>query len=196
MHDDDTELIYLKGNHDKLIDRVVPFDLGGLKVASEVIHETLDGKKYLIVHGDGFDAYNTNHRWVAKIGAFRYESLLKVNRLHNLYRKWIGKDLYSISKSIKAKAKGSASFIEKYQEQVRKLALKKKCDGVIVGHIHVAADENFKGVHYLNSGDWTGSASCVVEYSDGKLGVLRYEDFRNMLDSQTRTNSFLKAQNI
>lgn len=177
MECEGTELIYLRGNHDDMLDNVLPLSISGIKMQTEYIHETLDGKKYLVVHGDGFDSFSTKHKWVARIGAVGYDSMLKLNRFYNSYRKWKGKEPYSVSKAIKAKVKGALAFVEKYQEQVQKLAVKRGCDGIIVGHIHTPADEDYSGVHYLNSGDWVETGSCVVEYPEGGLEVLYYKDF-------------------
>ena len=43
--------------------------LGGLKMAKEYVHRAADGRRYLCVHGDGFDAISTNHRWLAMLGS-------------------------------------------------------------------------------------------------------------------------------
>lgn len=181
MENEGTQLIYLRGNHDDILDNILPVTLGGIKIQTDVIHESFHGKKYLIVHGDGFDSFSTKHKWVAKIGAFGYDALLKLNRFYNTYRRWIGKEPYSVSKAIKQKVKSAVNFVEKYQEQVQQLARKRKCDGIICGHIHKPANENYNGVHYLNSGDWVEECSCVIEYPDGRFEVLHYTDFCIML---------------
>ena len=177
MEKKDVEVIYLRGNHDDILDRFLPIAFGGFRVAKEYIHEAKSGKRYLVVHGDGFDRVSTDHRWLAVLGSLGYDLLLTINRIYNKYRAWRGKEYYSMSKAIKAKVKSAVSFVDRYQEQLQMLAKRRKCDGIICGHIHTPADENLNGVHYLNSGDWVESLSCVVEGHDGTFEVLYYDEF-------------------
>jgi glycosyltransferase involved in cell wall biosynthesis len=86
MERDHTEVIYLRGNHDDILERFLPLAFGRLKIAKEHIHHTADGKRYLVVHGDGFDSVSTNHRWLALLGAAGYNFLLRINRVYNRYR--------------------------------------------------------------------------------------------------------------
>jgi UDP-2,3-diacylglucosamine pyrophosphatase LpxH len=129
------------------------------------------------VHGDGFDSVATNHRWIAMIGAFGYDSLLKINRIYNKWRAFRGKEYYSLSKAIKGRVKSAVSFIDKYEEQLQKLAQQKNCAGIICGHIHTPADKMLDGIHYLNSGDWVESMSAVIEEMDGSMNVVYFNDF-------------------
>ncbi len=159
-------------------------------MVKEHIHKALNGKRYLVVHGDGFDSVSTDHRWIASIGAIGYDQLMKVNRVYNQYRAWRGKGYYSMSKVVKEKVKSAVSFVDRYQDQLKDLAKKRGCDGIICGHIHTPADEMFDGVHYLNSGDWVESLSCVVEHLDGRFEVLFYEEFlRRIHDEAVRRRS-------
>jgi len=192
MEKEGTQIIYLRGNHDDILERFMPMDLGNLRIKKEHIHETLDGKKYLVLHGDGFDSVATKHKWLAKIGAVGYDTLLNVNRLYNKYRSWRGKEYYSLSKVVKAKVKSAVSFIDKFQEQLQDYAEKRGCDGVICGHIHTPANEQYGETHYLNSGDWVETMSCIMEFPDGRMEVVHYDEFCSMLDEASPAeNSFV-----
>ncbi len=177
MEKDDTEVVYCRGNHDDILDRFLPLGFGRLQFVKEHIHQGVDGKRYLVVHGDGFDSVSTNHKWLAVLGAVGYDALLKVNRIYNRYRAWRGKEYYSVSKAIKARVKSAVSFVDRYESQLQELARKKGCDGIICGHIHTPEDKDVGGVRYLNSGDWVESLTAIVEYHDGRLELIRYEDF-------------------
>jgi ATP phosphoribosyltransferase len=133
-----------------------------------------DGKRYLVVHGDGFDRVSTNHRWLAGLGAIGYDSLLVVNRFYNRYRAWRGKEYFSLSRSVKARVKSAVSFVDNYEHQLQEFARRRKCDGIICGHIHTPEDKRVGGIRYLNSGDWVESLTAVVEHRDGlrRGGVL------------------------
>lgn len=176
MEKEDTEVIYLRGNHDDVLGRFLPIVLDNLKIVEEHIHETPHGK-YLVVHGDGFDHVTTNYKWLAHIGAIGYETLLKINRFYNAWRHWRGLEAFSFAKWIKARVKGAVSFVGKYEEQLQQLANYKGCQGIICGHIHTPADRQVGDVHYLNSGDWVESLTAVVEHLDRSFEVITYGDF-------------------
>ena len=177
-----TEVIYLRGNHDDILDRFLPLHFGGLKIVDRYIHEGLNGR-YLVIHGDAFDAVTKNSRFIAVIGDIGYQSLLKVNRLYNRYRVWRGKTYFSLSKAIKAKTKTVVNYISRFEGQVENFTRKYGCKGFICGHIHTPEDKMVGDIHYLNSGDWVESNTALVEHADGRFEVLSYEDFRKRLDS-------------
>ena len=78
---------------------------------------------------------------------------------------------------MKAKVKSAVSFIDKYEQLLQELALHKKCDGIICGHIHTPEDKQVGSVHYLNSGDWVESLTAIVEHHDGRMELIDYETF-------------------
>jgi UDP-2,3-diacylglucosamine pyrophosphatase LpxH/glycosyltransferase involved in cell wall biosynthesis len=182
MEKEGTEMIYIRGNHDDFLEKVLPFEIGGVKIIKECVHETVDGKRYLVVHGDGFDSVSTNHKWIANVGAVGYDFLLRVNRFYNYYRRWRGKEYFSLSKAVKAKVKSAVSFVDSYEEKLQELAVVRKCEGIICGHIHTPADKMIGGTHYLNSGDWVETLSCIFEHTSGEFEVVYYEDLLERLE--------------
>lgn len=186
MEKDDTSVIYLRGNHDDILERFLPLAFGKLQFVKEHIHKGVDAKRYLVVHGDGFDSVSTNHKWLAVLGSVGYDALLKVNRLYNHYRAWRGKEYYSVSKAIKARVKSAVNFVGEYEQQLQEFARKKNCDGIICGHIHTPEDKQVGDIRYLNSGDWVESMTAIVEHYDGRMELIRYEDFMAALDDEVR----------
>ncbi len=176
MEKEGTEVIYLRGNHDDLLERFLPFKLSGLSLVEEHIHETPQGR-YLVVHGDGFDHVTTNHVWLAKAGAFGYNAMLRINRIYNAWLRWRGKQGFSLSAWVKKKVKQAVGFVGRYEEQLQDLARWKNCAGIICGHIHTPADQVIGGVHYLNSGDWVESMTAILEYHDNRFEVINYHEF-------------------
>ncbi len=189
-----TKVIYLRGNHDDFLEKFLPMELGGVEVLKEYVYETLDGKKYLVIHGDGFDQVSTNHQWLAHVGAVGYDALLKFNRFYNWYRSKRGKEYFSLSKLVKEKVKASVSFVGKYEEQLQDLARKRECDGIICGHIHTPADRQVGEVHYLNSGDWVESLTGIVEYEEGGLSLFSYDDFLQWKHQRAEEKGKLKKE--
>jgi len=181
---DHTEVVYLRGNHDDILDRFLPLTFGRMRVAKQHIHTSANGLRYLVVHGDGFDSVSTNHRWLAWLGAVGYDTLLKVNRHYNRWRAWRGLEHYSLSKRVKARVKSAVSFVDRYEELLQNLALSRECDGIICGHIHSPENKQVGKVHYLNSGDWVESLTAIIEHHDGTMELVQYHEFLNRLRRQ------------
>lgn len=181
---DHTEVIYLRGNHDDILERFLPLTFGRIRFTKEHVHITKTGKRYLVVHGDGFDSVSTNHRWLASLGAVGYNFLLRVNRVYNLWRSWRGREYFSLSKTVKAKVKSAVSFVDRYEELLQDLARHKECDGIICGHIHTPEDKQVGDTHYLNSGDWVESLTGIIEHHDGRMELVRYAEFIKSLTTR------------
>lgn len=179
---DNTEVVYLRGNHDEILERFLPMNFGRIRLTKEHIHLRPDGKRYLVVHGDGFDSVSTNHKWLALLGAVGYDFLLKVNRVYNHYRALRGMEYFSLSKRVKAKVKSAVSFVDRYEDLLQDLARLRKCDGIICGHIHTPEDKLVGGIHYLNSGDWVESLTAIIEHHDGRMELVRHDEFIDLLN--------------
>ncbi|TVR46977.1 MAG: UDP-2,3-diacylglucosamine diphosphatase [Puniceicoccaceae bacterium] len=174
----DSEVIYLRGNHDDILARFLPLSFGRFRIVEDYIHLTARGERYLVLHGDVFDSVVKNFVFLAHLGDFGYRLLLTINRFYNRFRALLGKEYYSLSAAIKARVKKAVSHISNYEEQIVALAEKQDCVGVLCGHIHTAADKRMGSIHYLNSGDWVESMTAVVEHHDGRFELIRFEDFR------------------
>jgi UDP-2,3-diacylglucosamine pyrophosphatase LpxH len=172
----DTEVIYLRGNHDDVLAKILPLDFENLRIVEDFIHETPQGR-YLILHGDVFDTVTQNFVFLAYLGDWGYRALMRLNRLYNKVRKWQGKEYYSVSKAIKARVKSAVNHVSKFEDHISTLARSRGCIGVMCGHIHTAADRMMGDVHYLNSGDWVESMTAIVEHYDGRLEVIEFTNF-------------------
>jgi len=170
-----TEVIYLRGNHDDFLDQVLPFKVGNLTIARDLMIES-NGKKFYVVHGDIFDSITTNLKWVAKLGDVGYTFLLWVNSQYNQYRRRKGLPYYSLSKVVKSKVKSAVSYIDDFEKQLVEIAKIKACDGIICGHIHQPALKEIDGLIYMNSGDWVESMSALAEDEEGNWSLVYYAD--------------------
>jgi len=170
-----TKIIYLRGNHDDFLDNILPFMFGDINVVKDYIYES-KGKKYLVIHGDIFDAITTNLRWLAMLGDVGYTFLLWLNKIYNNWRIRKGLPYYSLSQVIKQKVKSAVSYISNYESELVNLARKKGCNGVICGHIHHPVITQYGDILYLNSGDWVESLSALVENYKGEWELVYYSD--------------------
>ena len=180
----DTEVIYLRGNHDDILAKFLPIYFEKLRIVEDYVHEGVRGK-YLVLHGDLFDTVTKNFVFLAYAGDWGYSALMGLNRLYNRYRAWRGKEYYSLSKAVKARVKQAVSHVSNFEEHIAALAASRGCSGVMCGHIHTAADRMIGQVHYLNSGDWVESLTAVVEHDDGRFEVLEFADFRKVYPMET-----------
>ena len=177
MEKEKVEIIYLRGNHDEFLEKIIPLTFSRITFTKEYLHTTSSGKKYLVIHGDGYDSLCAKFRGIELIGAIGYDSLLRLNRVYNQYRAWRGKEYFSLSKAIKSKVKSTLSFIASYEAKLAELAKAHHCHGIICGHIHTPADKIIEGIHYINSGDWVETLSGAIENHNGQLEVFHYEEF-------------------
>jgi len=172
----DTEVVYLRGNHDDFIGRLMPMQFEHLVLVEDHILDTARGR-YLVLHGDVFDGVIKNMVFLAHLGDLGYSLLLRLNRGYNWFRRLRGKEYFSLSQAIKARVKQAVSFVGKFEDQVAALARERGCVGVICGHIHTPADKMIGGIHYLNSGDWVESLTAIVEHHDGRFELVTYKEF-------------------
>ncbi len=170
----DTDVFFLRGNHDDFLDKILPMAMGKLNILKDMILES-GGLKYFVTHGDVFDNVTSNMKWVAKLGSVVYSILLIFNALYNRVRAIFGKPYYSFSQAIKNKVKKAVANASDFDQMLTDMARAKGCQGVICGHIHRPEDRMINGVRYLNSGDWVETLSALVEDHDGNWSVVYYQ---------------------
>jgi len=169
-----TKVHFITGNHDEFIRPFVPLILGdSLEVTNEMTYKALDGKKYLITHGDFFDMVTMTKKWLAVLGDYGYDLILHLNLvLMKVFKLFKIKTKWSLSKFVKDNVKKSVSFINDYENILSTYAKKNNFDGVICGHIHKAEIRTINDIHYINCGDWVESCSAIVETFDGKWEMI------------------------
>ncbi|WP_011580877.1 MULTISPECIES: UDP-2,3-diacylglucosamine diphosphatase [Chelativorans] len=169
-----TKIFYIAGNHDEFLRPFQGVHFGGIVVADRVIHEGADGRRFLVIHGDQFDAVVHNVRWLAYLGDRAYDAAIVVNRAVAAFRRATGQPYWSFSSWAKVKVKKAVKFISSFQEVLAQEALRSEVDGVICGHIHHAAIEEVRGVQYMNAGDWVESCTALAEDHDGNFEILTW----------------------
>ena len=165
-------VIFIPGNHDELARRYLGHDFGGIEVAEEWIHETADGRKLWVTHGDLFDGVIQCAAWLAHVGDSLYELTLKLNRHLNSLRARLGLPYWSLSKYLKLKVKRAVSYVGDFEAALAREARKRGAQGVVCGHIHHAELREIDGILYANDGDWVESLTALVEHGDGRLEII------------------------
>lgn len=171
-----TRVIYVPGNHDELSRQFIGLSFGGIQVLEDAVHTTSDGRRLLITHGDLFDGVMQHARWLARLGSWIYEWLLKLNRWLNAVRHRLGLPYWSMSQYLKHKAKHATSFIADFERVMSAEARRRGCHGVVCGHIHKAEIRTIDGILYCNDGDWVESMTALVESDAGELELIHWRE--------------------
>jgi len=172
-------VIYVPGNHDEVARDYCGVHFGGVVIARDAIHETADGRRFLVTHGDEFDGVVQHAKWLAFLGDWSYRTILMLNTWFNLARRRMGFGYWSLSAFLKVKVKNALQFIEAYEAAVAEEARRRGVDGVICGHIHKAEIRDIDGIEYVNDGDWVESCTAIVEHHDGSLELLEWAKLRS-----------------
>jgi len=173
-----TRIIYLTGNHDEMLRKFAGFRLGSFRIDNKIVLK-LNGKRVWIFHGDVFDVTMQHSKWLARLGAVGYDSLIIINAVVNWCLTRIGREKISLSKRVKDGVKSAVKFINNFERTAADIAIENNYDYVVCGHIHqpeLRTIQTDKGeVIYLNSGDWVENLTAL-EYNGENWSIYRYRD--------------------
>ena len=76
-----TRIVYIAGNHDEFLRPLLPYNLsfGQIEFVNKIDHIGVDGKRYLVIHGDMFDGITKLAPWLGYLGDKAYDILLYLN---------------------------------------------------------------------------------------------------------------------
>lgn len=168
------KVVYIAGNHDEFLRAFQGVHFGGVVVADRAIHESADGQRFLVIHGDQFDSVVHNARWLAYFGDRAYDVAIVVNRAVAAVQRLLRRPYWSFSSWAKVKVKKAVQFISTFQNILAQEARRSDVDGVICGHIHHAAIEEIGGIRYMNTGDWVESCTALVEDFEGRFEIITW----------------------
>lgn len=169
-----TKIIYVTGNHDEFLRKYSDSAFGNIHLVDRAIHETKDGRRMLVIHGDEYDVIVRYHKWIAMLGDIAYRMLLIINRWFNHIRHKLGYGYWSLSSHIKHRVKQAVNFIGEYEQALAGECKRNKLDGVICGHIHHAEIRKIDGIQYHNCGDWVESCTALAETYSGKIELIHW----------------------
>lgn len=167
------QVVFVPGNHDEALRDYCETAFGDIHLEREFVHETADGRRLLLVHGDDFDQVTRYHRWVAVLGDVAYNLLVRLNVWLSMIRRMLGiAGYWSLAGYAKRRVKTALQFIFDFEDSVMHHVRERGLDGVICGHIHWAALKEVDGLVYANCGDWVDSCTAIVEHEDGRLELV------------------------
>jgi len=174
------KIYYITGNHDEMLRKFVGFKMGSLRIVNKVILDLENGKKAWFFHGDVFDVTMQHSKWLAKLGAVGYDTLILINRLANFISEKIFKrGKLSLSKKIKNSVKSAVKFINSFEKTAADIGISNHYDYVVCGHIHQPEMREIENEHgkiiYLNSGDWIENLTAL-EYVNSGWKIYKFDE--------------------
>jgi len=154
------EIIYVIGNHDVAMAKLVDRSLYNIKFVEEYCFKE-NGRSFRIEHGDKYETGLIHRRYLMKI----------ISIFQDILERTFGVDLTTWITNLKLekrKIKRVWDIVDQNSD----------VDVIIIGHMHIPEvliwiDENEKIKTYVNTGDWVQHAT-YVEIEDG---VLRLKNF-------------------
>ncbi|MBM3433244.1 MAG: UDP-2,3-diacylglucosamine diphosphatase [Bacteroidetes bacterium] len=175
-----TEIYYITGNHDELLRRFADADLGRIHLRNSLVL-TVGGVRTWFFHGDIFDASIQNARWLAKLGGWSYDLLIWVNRGLNVLLERMGREKYSLSKTIKDSVKKAVKYVGDFEQAAAEMAVRQGYGRVVCGHIHQPQLRQVtlgdRRIDYLNSGDWIENLTAL-EWDGRQWTLYQHPDLR------------------
>jgi UDP-2,3-diacylglucosamine pyrophosphatase LpxH len=169
-----TDLVFIPGNHDEALRDYCGQRFGGIAIERKIIHTGVDGRRYLVMHGDEFDVVVRYAKWLALFGDWSYALALWANTHFNVIRRFLGLPYWSLSAYLKQRVKRAVNYIGEFESALAKEARRRGAQGVICGHIHHAAMRQVGDVVYINAGDWVESCTAIAETEDGTFEIIRW----------------------
>ncbi len=193
------KIYYIPGNHDEMLRKFAGWKLGSLRIVNKVVVELDNDEKAWFFHGDVFDVTMQHSKWLAKLGAVGYDTLILINRVVNfISEKIFNKGKISLSKKIKNSVKSAVKFINSFENTAADIGISNHYHYVVCGHIHhpemrEIANEDGK-IMYLNSGDWIENLTSL-EYNNGEWKIYRF-DPSEMVESNVKEEDDLNDHEI
>ena len=201
------KIFYTPGNHDEKMRDILMLPIRfffaqkfGIKIDDSFEHTALDGKQYLVLHGDQFDSRVV--RGVSQPADTIYEFITGPVRDFLVDRKILPPSVeytnekgrrkrFSMGKMI---AKNGSGYLKRRVHRVAVKRVKGEYDGIIFGHTHVATVEDMDGVTIANCGSWTLKESrmphhtAIVEDEGGRLELVDWPMMRRPKGDAYRKN--------
>jgi UDP-2,3-diacylglucosamine pyrophosphatase LpxH len=193
----DTKVIYIIGNHDEVLRGLLPYDMhfGNIDLVNRYRYQALNGKTYMVIHGDMFDtALRNKLAWLYHFGDNLYTILLGINIVLAKMRNKLGLPYWSLSAYLKSKTKEAVAFMSDFEVLITDYCQKQNADGVICGHVHKADIKKIGDIEYMNDGDWVESCTALVEHHDGSWEIITWIKEKDDVDTDNTSSSYKRLK--
>ena len=193
----DTKVTYIIGNHDEVLRGLLPYDMhfGNIDLVNRYRYQALNGKTYMVIHGDMFDtALRNKLAWLYHFGDNLYTILLGINIVLAKMRNKLGLPYWSLSAYLKSKTKEAVAFMSDFEVLITDYCQKQNADGVICGHVHKADIKKIGDIEYMNDGDWVESCTALVEHHDGSWEIITWIKEKDDVDTDNTSSSYKRLK--
>jgi UDP-2,3-diacylglucosamine pyrophosphatase LpxH len=193
----DTKVIYIIGNHDEVLRGLLPYDMhfGNIDLVNRYRYQALNGKTYMVIHGDMFDtALRNKLAWLYHFGDNLYTILLGINIVLAKMRNKLGLPYWSLSAYLKSKTKEAVAFMSDFEVLITDYCQKQNADGVICGHVHKADIKKIGDIEYMNDGDWVESCTALVEHYDGSWEIITWIKEKDDVDTDNTSSPYKRLK--
>ncbi|MBC7738205.1 MAG: UDP-2,3-diacylglucosamine diphosphatase [Candidatus Saccharibacteria bacterium] len=167
-----TRLVYTPGNHDGFFRQYCGQTIASIEVVNHILHESGDGTRYLVIHGDCCDVFEQRYPRLAKTGA-RLDCLMRrtISKV-NQWRRKRGRPDWTLAERVVKRVNDVIRNLDNFDARLSELAKFHGADGIICGHFHKPDLHANHGVAYANCGDWVENSTALAETSSGRLLLL------------------------
>ena len=126
MSEKGVDVVWVRGNHDDFLKGFIPFTINNIEIVRTHVHYGLDGRKYFCFHGDVLDFVIMKMRWLAVIGGWSYDLVIKLNTFYNFIRRKFNLPYHSLANDIKQSVKGAINFVSDFEQNAKGLTKEEK----------------------------------------------------------------------
>ena len=176
-HRSGVRVTFLPGNHDESNIDLVQTLFGSVGVRYELMHETGEGRRMLVIHGHQFDGSLNPNRWFPRKGRHHaYRPLLFLNQWTHAKGAARPDNGPTLLSKVTTRMRRAFEYMTDFRESaVSEGASQRGADGVICGHIHRAEKRQIGSILYVNDGDWVHSCTALIESLDGRLRLVQWD---------------------
>ena len=169
-----TKIVYIPGNHDDSFRSWANASINGISIQRQAVHITADGRRLWVIHGDEFDLFMRNTKFLCHLGHLGCQLLMKFNRPVAWFRRRLKLKPWSLAAAARRALQNSSKTYRQFSKTVTEEARRLGYDGVVCGHIHRAEFKLVDGIEYWNDGDWVESCTATSEAMDGTMATIHY----------------------
>jgi UDP-2,3-diacylglucosamine pyrophosphatase LpxH len=170
-----TRLIYTPGNHDAFFRRFIGQSMLGIEVVDRILHQAADGRRYLVVHGDEGDIFETRFPAISRLSCRIDNGMRGLVGWWNARRSTLGLPRSDLAERMVKRVNNLVRACDAFEARLSAVARCHGADGIICGHFHKPALHDDFGPAYANCGDWVENATALVETTSGRLRLIDWE---------------------
>ncbi|MCX7300422.1 MAG: UDP-2,3-diacylglucosamine diphosphatase [Rhodobacterales bacterium] len=165
-------LVYVRGNHDTDPDGAPVAKRLPVKAVERTVHHGADGRRYLVIHGDGQDTQTFQNVFIRRAASRIDQGLRRLDDMICRYIRSRGPERRSAIEYLLACVNWGMYPVRAHEERLIALAREGGFDGVICGHFHMAELHDRHGLIYANCGDWMDNFTALAADHQGRLYIL------------------------